>query len=195
MFRWLCSWRIKGDHQTWQNVSLAFDHEHASEFVSSILDDLGDPIPSNPPCPALPATLASKAEGRRKGKKPLCKIDFLVFQDARMHTRAHTQRWTTATAGARGPPGPEQIRVRNRCWIHFGTGSLTGDTSLPQGRGPTAPPPPPPPPPHGAHAEVPAASTTLLTPFWARARSRRALSASSAALNRACRACRRRAEV
>ena len=34
----------------WQDVSLAVDHEHASELVSTILDVPGAPKSSNLPC-------------------------------------------------------------------------------------------------------------------------------------------------
>ena len=51
-----------GDYQIWQDVRVAFDHEHASEFVSTILDTPGAPQPSDPPCQPVAAT--SQAEDK-----------------------------------------------------------------------------------------------------------------------------------
>ena len=49
-----------GNHHMWQDGSLAVDHENATEFVTTILNALGAPNPSNPPCPPQ-----AKREDRR----------------------------------------------------------------------------------------------------------------------------------
>ena len=51
------------DRQMWQDVLLAINHEHASDFVSTILDS-----PGSAQQPTEPAT--STKEGRRNGKDP-----------------------------------------------------------------------------------------------------------------------------
>ena len=54
-----------GDHQMWQDVRLAVDHEHASEFVSPILDA---PVLRHPNLPIVPATTKhSKRQAQWKG--------------------------------------------------------------------------------------------------------------------------------
>ena len=72
---WLCNLKSS-------DVFLAINHEHAQEFVATILDAPGAqaPIPSYPQTGAtVPA--ASKEEGRRNGNEPWCKVGFFVFQD------------------------------------------------------------------------------------------------------------------
>ena len=56
--------RLNGcaDHQMWQDVRLAVDHEHASEFVSTILDAPGAPQPSDPQCQPRARRKASEME-------------------------------------------------------------------------------------------------------------------------------------
>ena len=49
----------------WQDVLLAVDHEHASEFVSTILDAPGAAKPSDPLCQAQ----AKQKAGKRKSSQ------------------------------------------------------------------------------------------------------------------------------
>ena len=81
------------DYKIWQDVRLAIDHEHASEFVSAILDAPGAQAASQTPKqrptqtatqwvgPTVPATSTTEGRRQRKGKERLCKVVFFVFQD------------------------------------------------------------------------------------------------------------------
>ena len=55
-----------GDHQKWQDVRLAVNHEHASEFVSTILDAPGAqaPKPIGPQCQPQAQRTAGEMERR-----------------------------------------------------------------------------------------------------------------------------------
>ena len=68
----------------WQDVSLAVDHEHAFEFVSTILDAPGArvtlsqvPKPSDPQCRPQAQQILSRRRVKWKGAK----VSFFVFQD------------------------------------------------------------------------------------------------------------------
>ena len=71
----------------WQDVLLAVDHEHASEFVSTILDAPGAAKPSDPLCQAQAKQKAGKRESSQDAR-------FFFFQD-RNYGLQILSEWTT----------------------------------------------------------------------------------------------------